>query len=165
MKKVLILLVAVMLLGVAGVDAQARKKAPRKAAKPAAAAFDVSQFNGTFANSYSDGIGGTVTDYLTLTVDPATGVATGEHKNERGETHAITGKLQGRKLICTYVDSGDEFADISIINANTLKCEGFTGTFKRVEGDHVKPAVDIATPVQEAPVDPAYELIKDRNKK
>ncbi len=165
MKKLIILVVAVMLLGVAGADAQARKKATRKSAKATtAAAFDSSQFNGTFANSYSDGIGGTVTDYLTLNFDPATGVATGEHKNERGETRAVKGTLQGRKLICTYVDDGEDFADISIINANTLKCEGFTGTFKRVAGDHVKPEVDIATPVQEAPVDPAYELIKNRNK-
>lgn len=167
MKKILLVALAMMIVGVGAIDAQNRKRAPRKAAKKenVAAKFDASAFNGTFANSYSDGIGGTVTDYLTLVFDEATGTATGEYKNERGEKRNVEGKLQGNKLICKFTDDGDDFADILIYSKDVLKLEGFTGTFKRVSSTDVKPAVDIEIPVQEAPVDPAYELIKDRVKK
>lgn len=122
--------------------------------------IDASTFNGTWANSYSDGIGGMVTDYLDLTVDTTTGVAKGMYKDENGDGRAVSGKLQGNRLVMTYDADGDEFATINIINANTLKLEGFTGTFKRVENMNAAPKVDIAVPVTEAPVDPAYQEVK-----
>lgn len=139
----------------AGVKAKA---APKKAAstKP----VDANTFNGTWANSYSDGIGGMVTDYLDLTVDTATGTAKGMYKDENGDGRAVSGKLVGNRLVMTYDADGDEFATINIINENTLKLEGFTGTFKRVENMNAAPKVDIAIPVSEAPVDPAYQEVK-----
>ena len=134
------------------------KAAPKKVAstKP----VDASTFNGTWANSYSDGIGGMVTDYLDLTVDTATGTAKGMYKDENGDGRAVSGKLVGNRLVMTYDADGDEFATINIINENTLKLEGFTGTFKRVENMNAAPKVDIAIPVSEAPVDPAYQEVK-----
>lgn len=142
-------------------------RAPRqpkpKAAKAAPSVprtYDNSTFNGTWANSYSDGIGGMVTDYLTLTFDAATGTAKGLFKDENGDGRPVSGQLHGNRLVMRYDADGDEFATISIINANTLKIEGFTGTFKRVQDMNSAPRVDIATPVTEAPVDPAYEEVK-----
>lgn len=134
-----------------------------KAAKVATAsrAVDHGMFNGTWANSYSDGIGGMVTDYLNLTFDSSTGMAKGEYKDENGNGRKVSGKLVGNKLVMTYDADGDEFATISIINENTLKLEGFTGTFKRVENMEAAPKVDIATPVEEAPVDPAFNEVKE----
>ena len=123
--------------------------------------IDANTFNGTWANSYSDGIGGMVTDYLELTVDPTSGTAKGIYKDENGDGRAVSGRLQGNRLVMTYDADGDEFATINIINANTLKLEGFTGTFKRVENMEAAPKVDIAIPVTEAPVDPAYEEVKE----
>ena len=127
----------------------------------ASKAVDANTFNGTWANSYSDGIGGMVTDYLELTVDPTSGTAKGIYKDENGDGRAVSGRLQGNRLVMTYDADGDEFATINIINANTLKLEGFTGTFKRVENMEAAPKVDIAIPVTEAPVDPAYEEVKE----
>ena len=101
-----------------------------------------------------------VTDYLELTVDTTTGIAKGMYKDENGDGRAVSGKLQGNRLVMTYDADGDEFATINIINANTLKLEGFTGTFKRVEDMNSAPKVDIATPVDQAPVDPAYQEVK-----
>ncbi len=140
----------------------ATKAAAKPAAKKVAAAkpVDVGTFNGTWANSYSDGIGGMVTDYLELTVDTTTGIAKGMYKDENGDGRAVSGKLQGNRLVMTYDADGDEFATINIINANTLKLEGFTGTFKRVEDMNSAPKVDITTPVDQAPVDPAYQEVK-----
>lgn len=140
----------------------ATKAAAKPAAKKVAAAkpVDVGTFNGTWANSYSDGIGGMVTDYLELTVDTTTGIAKGMYKDENGDGRAVSGKLQGNRLVMTYDADGDEFATINIINANTLKLEGFTGTFKRVEDMNSAPKVDIAIPVDQAPVDPAYQEVK-----
>ncbi|MBQ9218496.1 MAG: hypothetical protein IJ724_02240 [Muribaculaceae bacterium] len=141
----------------------ANKATTKTATKKTAATakpIDASTFNGTWANSYSDGIGGMVTDYLDLTVDTTTGVAKGMYKDENGDGRAVSGKLQGNRLVMTYDADGDEFATINIINANTLKLEGFTGTFKRVEDMNAAPKVDIAVPVTEAPVDPAYQEVK-----
>lgn len=135
------------------------KAAPAKA-KPAAKPVDTNTFNGVWANSYSDGIGGMVTDYLNLTFDAATGTAHGDYKDENGEGRKVSGKLVGKSLVMTYDADGDEFATINIINENTLKLEGFTGTFKRVENMEAAPKVDIAIPVTEAPVDPAYQEVK-----
>ena len=134
----------------------ATKATPKKAAKPAS----LSTFNGIWANSYSDGIGGMVTDYLNLTFDESTGTATGEYKDENGEGRKVSGRLVGNALEMKYDADGDEFATIRIINENTLKLEGFTGTFKRVQNMDAAPKVDIATPVSSAPVDPAYEEVK-----
>ena len=117
-------------------------------------------FNGVCANSYSDGIGGMVTDYLNLTFDESTGKAFGEYKDENGDGRKVSGKLVGNTLVMTYDADGDEFATIRILNENTLKLEGFTGTFKRVENMEAAPKVDIAVPVTSAPVDPAYEEVK-----
>lgn len=136
--------------------APARAKAPTSATP-----LDATTFNGTWANSYSDGIGGMVTDYLELTVDTTTGTAKGMYKDENGDGRAVSGKLQGNRLVMTYDADGDEFATINIINANTLKLEGFTGTFKRVENMEAAPKVDIAVPVTEAPVDPAFNQVQE----
>lgn len=142
-----------------GANKATTKTATKKTAATAKP-IDASTFNGTWANSYSDGIGGMVTDYLDLTVDTTTGVAKGMYKDENGDGRAVSGKLQGNRLVMTYDADGDEFATINIINANTLKLEGFTGTFKRVENMNAAPKVDIAVPVTEAPVDPAYQEVK-----
>ena len=139
---------------------KATTKTATKKTAATAKPIDASTFNGTWANSYSDGIGGMVTDYLDLTVDTTTGVAKGMYKDENGDGRAVSGKLQGNRLVMTYDADGDEFATINIINANTLKLEGFTGTFKRVENMNAAPKVDIAVPVTEAPVDPAYQEVK-----
>ena len=139
---------------------KATTKTATKKTAATAKPIDASTFNGTWANSYSDGIGGMVTDYLDLTVDTTTGVAKGMYKDENGDGRAVSGKLQGNRLVMTYDADGDEFATINIINANTLKLEGFTGTFKRVEDMNAAPKVDIAVPVTEAPVDPAYQEVK-----
>lgn len=136
----------------------ATKVAPKKAA--VAKPVEVGMFNGVWANSYSDGIGGMVTDYLNLTFDESTGKAFGEYKDENGDGRKVSGKLVGNTLVMTYDADGDEFATIRILNENTLKLEGFTGTFKRVENMDAAPKVDIATPVTSAPVDPAYEEVK-----
>ena len=143
-------------------DGKATKATAKPAAKKVAAAkpVDVGTFNGTWANSYSDGIGGMVTDYLELTVDTTTGTAKGMYKDENGDGRAVSGKLVGNRLVMTYDADGDEFATINIINTNTLKLEGFTGTFKRVEDKNSAPKVDIAIPVDQAPVDPAYQEVK-----
>ncbi len=140
----------------------ATKVAPKAAPKKAAAAkpINVGMFNGVWANSYSDGIGGMVTDYLNLTFDESTGKAFGEYKDENGDGRKVSGKLVGNTLVMTYDADGDEFATIRILNENTLKLEGFTGTFKRVENMEAAPKVDIAVPVTSAPVDPAYEEVK-----
>lgn len=121
---------------------------------------EMGMFNGVWANSYSDGIGGMVTDYLNLTFDESTGTATGEYKDENGDGRKVSGKLVGNALEMKYDADGDEFATIRIINENTLKLEGFTGTFKRVENMDAAPKVDIPIPVTSAPVDPAYEEVK-----
>lgn len=147
-------------------DAKATAKTTTKAApkatpkKAAAKPASLNTFNGVWANSYSDGIGGMVTDYLNLTFDESTGTATGEYKDENGDGRKVSGKLVGNSLVMTYDADGDEFATIRIINENTLKLEGFTGTFKRVQNMDAAPKVDIATPVSSAPVDPAYEEVK-----
>lgn len=134
MKKIIFLLVAALLLGTGTIDAQkARKKGKAKAktttvAKPAP---KITDFTGTYENSYSDGIGGMVTDYLAIDFDEANGTATGTYKNEMGDLKTFSGKLQGGKLVCTYDEDGDTFATMHFYDANTLKLEGFTGTFKR----------------------------------
>ena len=143
-----------------GTNKATTKTATKKTAATAKP-IDANTFNGTWANSYSDGIGGMVTDYLELTVDPTSGTAKGIYKDENGDGRAVSGRLQGNRLVMTYDADGDEFATINIINANTLKLEGFTGTFKRVENMEAAPKVDIAIPVTEAPVDPAYEEVKE----
>ena len=165
MKKILCILIAALAMTcVANAQTGSKRKAPRKVAKTAVQAFNPSTFTGTYNNTYSDGVGGTVTDILVLNFDVATGTATGEYTNESGIIKKISGKLVGQKLECTYDEDGDEFATITIINANTLKLEGFTGTFKRVAAeDAAKPAPDAAVEVnEEAPVDPAFELLKNR---
>ena len=140
----------------------ATKAAPKAAPKKVAVAkpVELGMFNGVWANSYSDGIGGMVTDYLNLTFDESSGRAFGEYKDENGDGRKVSGKLVGNALVMTYDADGDEFATIRILNENTLKLEGFTGTFKRVENMDAAPKVDIATPVTSAPVDPAYEEVK-----
>ena len=143
-----------------GTNKATTKTATKKTAATAKP-IDANTFNGTWANSYSDGIGGMVTDYLELTVDPTSGTAKGIYKDENGDGRAVSGRLQGNRLVMTYDADGAEFATINIINANTLKLEGFTGTFKRVENMEAAPKVDIAIPVTEAPVDPAYEEVKE----
>lgn len=135
MKKIIFLLVAALLLGTGTIDAQkARKgkgKAKAKTTTVAKAAAQITNFTGTYENSYSDGIGGMVTDYLAIDLDEANGTATGTYKNEMGDLKTFSGKLQGGKLVCTYDEDGDTFATMHFYDANTLKLEGFTGTFKR----------------------------------
>lgn len=152
MKKIIFLLVAALLLGTSTIDAQkARKKGKAKAktttvAKPAA---QITDFTGTYENSYSDGIGGMVTDYLAVNFDEATGTATGTYKNEMGDLKTFSGKLQGGKLVCTFDEDGDTFATMHFYDANTLKLEGFTGTFKRT--GNVYKAVEPDAPKEVTP--------------
>lgn len=136
-------------------------RATRSQKATTARPVDTNTFNGVWANSYGDGIGGTVTDYLTLNFDPTTGTAKGEYKDENGNVRHVSGKLKGKTLVCVYDADGDEFAEINIINDNTLKLEGFTGTFKRVKDTNAVPAVDNHPSASEAaPVDPAFEEVK-----
>ncbi|MBR6283311.1 MAG: hypothetical protein IKR25_03335 [Muribaculaceae bacterium] len=159
MKKTLYLLIAAMLLGmgVAGAAPQKKKaRAPR--AKAAASAVTPECYTGTFANSYSDGVGGTVTHLLTIAFDSAAGTCTGTHTNDSGEARPFTGTLQGGKLVCTYSDDNEEFGTMSLLDGNTIKVEGFTGTFKRGKAADVTPAYSGSS--TEAYVDPAYEQLK-----
>ncbi|MBR1803870.1 MAG: hypothetical protein IJ775_03060 [Muribaculaceae bacterium] len=96
---------------------------------------DKSNFNGFFTNTYSDGLGGTCTHRLTVNFDPATGTVKGRHTNESGVERDYHGKLVGDKLVCVYDEDGDEFAEMKLYDANTIKLEGFTGTFKRNDSD------------------------------
>lgn len=159
MKKILYLLIAALLLSIGSVNAAPQKK--KSHAKRAAAttvAASPACFTGTFTNSYSDGVGGVCTHLLIVSFDQATGKATGMHTNESGEQRAYHGTLQGGKLVCVYDDDGDHFATMTLIDANTIKLEGFTGTFKRGTDASVTPAYSGSS--TEAYVDPAYEQVK-----
>lgn len=160
MKKILYLLIAALLLGIGSVNAAPQKKKSRakKAAATRVAAASPSCFTGTFTNSYSDGVGGVCTHLLIVNFDEATGKVTGKHTNESGVERAYHGTLQGGKLVCVYDEDGDEFATMSLIDANTIKLEGFTGTFKRGTEASITPAYSGAS--TEAYVDPAYEQVK-----
>jgi hypothetical protein len=167
MKKIIFLLVAALLLGTGTIDAQkARKKGKAKAktsivAKPGAAS--VTAFTGTYENSYSDGIGGMVTDYLAVDFDEATGTATGTYKNEMGDLKTFSGKLQGGKLVCTFDEDGDTFATMHFYDGNTLKLEGFTGTFKRTSYTYkaVEPdAPQEVTPAGSVSLEEAAEQVR-----
>lgn len=114
--------------------------APNKKAaapKPHAvqAAVDKSNLNGFFTNTYSDGIGGTSTHRLTVEYDEASGTVKGKHTNESGVERTYHGKLVGDKVVCYYDEDGDEFAEMKLYDSNTIKLEGFTGTFKRNNSD------------------------------
>ncbi|MBP3738988.1 MAG: hypothetical protein J6I72_08085 [Muribaculaceae bacterium] len=118
--------------------ATATKKAttaqPQKAVVHATP-VDKSNFNGFFTNTYGDGLGGTCTHRLTVNFDPASGTVKGRHTNESGVERDYHGKLVGDKLVCVYDEDGDEFAEMKLYDANTIKLEGFTGTFKRNDSD------------------------------
>ena len=161
MKKILYLLIAALLLGIGSVSAAPQKKKTRTRKAPVThTAATPANFSGTFSNSYSDGIGGVCTHLLTVAFDEATGTCTGKHTNESGVERAYHGTLQGGKLVCVYDEDGEEFATMSLIDANTIKLEGFTGTFKRGTSAAVTPAYsgDSGEPY----VDPAFEQIRNR---
>jgi hypothetical protein len=111
--------------------APAKKKATPKVAAAQPAHIDKSSFNGFFTNTYSDGIGGTCTHRLTVNYNAETGTVTGRHVNESGVERDFHGKLVGDKLVCYYDEDNDEFAEMKLYDNNTIKLEGFTGTFKR----------------------------------
>ncbi len=160
------MLVAAMLLGVGAANAAPQtKKSRAKAKAPVArqAAVSPSAFTGSYTNSYSDGVGGVCTHVLTVIFDEATGEAKGMHTNESGVERAYHGKLQGNKLVCVYDEDGDEFATMSLIDANTIKLEGFTGTFKRGNAGEVTPAYSGES--KEAYLDPGYEQLKQHLEK
>ncbi len=159
MKKILYLLIAALLLCIGSANAAPQKKKSHARKAPAArAAVTPANFTGTYTNSYSDGVGGVCTHLLTVEFDEATGKVTGKHTNESGVERAYHGTLQGGKLVCVYDEDGDEFATMSLIDANTIKLEGFTGTFKRGAATSVTPAYSGSS--TEAYVDPAYEQLK-----
>ena len=167
MKKIIFLLVAALLLGTGTIDAQkARKgkgKAKAKTTTVAKPAVQFTDFTGTYENSYSDGIGGMVTDYLAVNFDEATGTATGTYKNEMGDLKTFSGKLQGGKLVCTYDEDGDAFATMHFYDANTLKLEGFTGTFKRTGNEYkaVEPdAPQVVEPAGNVTLEEAAERVR-----
>ena len=113
----------------------AKKQAHAKAPAVHASSVDKSNLNGFFTNTYSDGIGGTCTHRLTVEYDEATGTVTGLHTNESGVARTYHGKVVGDKVVCYYDEDGDEFAEMKLYDANTIKLEGFTGTFKRDNGE------------------------------
>lgn len=106
-----------------------KKATPRPVAQ--ATHVDKSNFNGFFTNTYSDGIGGTCTHRLTVNYNAEDGTVTGRHVNESGVERDFHGKLVGDKLVCYYDEDNDEFAEMKLYDNNTIKLEGFTGTFKR----------------------------------
>lgn len=116
-------------------NATAKKQAHAKAQVVHAPAVDKSNLNGFFTNTYSDGIGGTCTHRLTVNYDEATGTVSGLHTNESGVARTYHGKVVGDKVVCYYDEDGDEFAEMKLYDANTIKLEGFTGTFKRDNGE------------------------------
>ncbi|MBQ7690950.1 MAG: hypothetical protein IJT30_07170 [Muribaculaceae bacterium] len=160
MKKILYLLIAALLLGIGTASAAPQKKKTRAKAPVARTAVAPANFSGTFTNSYSDGIGGVCTHLLTVAFDEAAGTCTGMHTNESGVERAFHGTLQGGKLVCIYDEDGDEFATMSLIDANTIKLEGFTGTFKRGTAADVTPAYSGDSGA--AYVDPAFEQIRKK---
>lgn len=112
-----------------------KKKTATAKTSVAPAAVDKSNLNGFFTNTYSDGIGGTCTHRLTVNYDPETGTVTGLHTNESGVARTYHGRVVGDKVVCYYDEDNDEFAEMKLYDANTIKLEGFTGTFKRNDGD------------------------------
>lgn len=164
MKKVVFVLLAALVMSLG--NAQTTKSRKKANARPAAAkvaapkpAAGVECFNGDFINSYNDGIGGLTTHLLTIEFNTATGEATGKHTNESGDVRTFHGKLEGNKLVCHYDEDGDKFADITVLDANTLKLAGFTGTFKRNTGNTTVNVSDNIGPAGNVPVDPnLYEI-------
>ena len=164
MKKLAFVLLAALVMGLFSAQAQKPKKKVRtkaattKVAAAPRAAATVENFDGEFTNSYNDGIGGVATHLLTINFNAATGEATGKHTNESGVERTFTGKLEGNKLVCYYDEDGDKFADITLLDANTLKLAGFTGTFKRNTGG-ARPVSENVGPSGNVPVDPnLYEI-------
>ena len=173
MKKTLFILLAALLVGASVSEAQTKKsraKAPKtakvtKVAKaPKVTAMQVADFNGSFTNSYSDGIGGLVTHMLVINFDEATGKATGTHTNDSGEARTFHGTLEGNKLVCFYDDNNEKFDDITMRDANTLRLSGFTGSFKRDNG--TRTITDNVGPAGKVPVDPnLYEIQRIQKQK
>lgn len=139
--------------------AASAKATPKKSAV-AVKSLAMETFNGFWANSYSDGIGGMVTDHLSLTLDTINGTATGEYKDENGDGRKVSGHIQGNQLVMKYDADGDEFATIRLIDANTIKLEGFTGTFKRVPDMTSSPEAELSDANEQTPVDPAFQDVK-----
>lgn len=138
-----------------------RKKTAVKATTAHTAAVDKSNLNGFFTNTYSDGIGGTCTHRLTVEYDEASGTVKGKHTNESGVERTYHGKLVGDKVVCYYDEDGDEFAEMKLYDNNTIKLEGFTGTFKRNDSDTPTVSSSYSGENGAAAVDRAgYEAIK-----
>lgn len=138
-----------------------RKKTAVKATTAHTAAVDKSNLNGFFTNTYSDGIGGTCTHRLTVEYDEASGTVKGKHTNESGVERTYHGKLVGDKVVCYYDEDGDEFAEMKLYDSNTIKLEGFTGTFKRNDSDTPTVSSSYSGENGAAAVDRAgYEAIK-----
>lgn len=132
MKKISILILTLVLSAACCMAGSAQRTKKATAKKAVAAKFDPTVFTGTWANSYSDHIGGVVTDTLALLYDEATGKITGEYKTETGQVKVLNGKVTGREAELTDAD-GDAFAGMKLYNNSTLKLDVFTGTFKRVD--------------------------------
>lgn len=112
-----------------------KKKAAVKHEQTSVAKTDIANIEGFYTNTYSDGIGGTCTHRLTVNYDPETGTVTGLHTNESGVARSYHGKVYGNKVVCYYDEDNDEFAEMKMYDNNTIKLEGFTGTFKRNDSD------------------------------
>lgn len=112
-----------------------KKKAAVKHEQASVVKTDISNIEGFYTNTYSDGIGGTCTHRLTVNYDPETGTVTGLHTNESGVARTYHGKVSGNKIVCYYDEDNDEFAEMKMYDNNTIKLEGFTGTFKRNDSD------------------------------
>lgn len=132
-----------------------------------AAKFEPTQFNGVWANTYSDGIGGTVTDTLALLYDEATGTITGDYKTETGQVKALKGKITGREAALTEAATGDDFAGMKLYNPTTLKLDVFTGTFKRVTETYrslaAHPDAPAAQPASAAACQPAQQCTQPKD--
>ena len=144
-----------------------KKKATVKHETAPVAKPDISNIDGFYTNTYSDGIGGTCTHRLTVNFDPETNTVTGLHTNESGVARTYHGKVNGDRVICYYDEDGDEFAEMKLYDANTIKLEGFTGTFKR--NDSNIPTVSSspsgysgATPVDRSNYEAIQKYLKEK---
>ena len=139
-----------------------KKKTQVKHEQAPVAKVDISNIEGFYTNTYSDGIGGTCTHRLTVNYNPETRTVTGMHTNESGVARSYHGNVVGdNKVICYYDEDGDEFAEMKMYDNNTIKLEGFTGTFKRNNSDIPTVSSSPSGYSGAAPVDRAnYEAIQ-----
>ncbi len=140
MKKVVLLLIAALVVGVATSQAQSKKRSGKRVARTAAKAASY-DFTGTYENSFKDYDGNPVMTYLAINYDAAKGEATGEYKNDEGEVIPIVGKMEGGKLKCHQADPNADILNqvdltMHFYNNNQLKVDEVTGSFKRTSSEY-----------------------------